>query len=79
MKHYNDKTLSDLIEKINNFFKRLNKKNIISERELKYFLYGFKNASCLAKMNLLPKIHKRLYNVPGRPVISNCGTLTERV
>ena len=28
-------------------------------------------------MYLLPKIHKRLYDVPGRPVISNCGTLTE--
>lgn len=30
-------------------------------------------------MYLLPKIHKRLYDVPGRPVISNCGTPTERV
>ena len=30
-------------------------------------------------MYLLPKIHKRLYNVPGRPVISNCGTPTEKV
>ena len=79
MKHYNDKTLSDLMEKSNNFFKCLNKKRIILERELNYFLYVFKNASCLGKMYLLPKIHKRLYNVPGRPVISNCGTLTEKV
>ena len=30
-------------------------------------------------MYLLPTIHKRLYNVPGRPVISNCGTPTEKV
>ena len=30
-------------------------------------------------MYLLLKIHKRLYNVPGRPVISNCGTPTEKV
>ena len=30
-------------------------------------------------MYLLPKIHKRLGNVPGRPVISNCGTPTEKV
>ena len=30
-------------------------------------------------MYLLPKIHKRLENVPGRPVISSCGTLTEKV
>ena len=28
---------------------------------------------------MLPKIHKRLYNVPGRSVISNCGTPTEKV
>ena len=29
-------------------------------------------------MYLLPKIHKRLYNVPGRPVISTCRTPTEK-
>ena len=29
-------------------------------------------------MYLLPKIHKRLYDVPGRPVISNCGTPKEK-
>ena len=28
---------------------------------------------------MLPKIHKRLSNVPGRPVISNCGAATEKV
>ena len=30
-------------------------------------------------MYLLPKIHKPLFNVPGRHVISNCGTPTEKV
>ena len=30
-------------------------------------------------MYLLPKIHERLNDVPGRPVISNCGTLTENL
>ena len=30
-------------------------------------------------MYQLPKIHKRTFNVPGRPVISNCGTPTEKV
>ena len=29
-------------------------------------------------MYLLPQIHKRLYYVPGRPVISNYGTPTEK-
>ena len=28
---------------------------------------------------LLPKIHKRLHNVPGRKVISNCGFYTENI
>ena len=32
----------------------------------------------LGKLYLLPKIHKRFHNVPGRPVISNCGTPTEK-
>ena len=27
----------------------------------------------LARFYLFPKIHKRLHNVPGRPVISICG------
>ena len=33
----------------------------------------------MGKLYLLPKIHKRLKNVPGRPVISNCGTPIEKV
>ena len=33
----------------------------------------------LGKFYLLPKINKRLENVPGRPVISNCGTATEKI
>ena len=28
---------------------------------------------------LLPKIHKRLNNVPGRPVVSNCGYFKENI
>ena len=28
---------------------------------------------------LLPKIQKRLHDVPGRPVISNCGLYTENI
>ena len=33
----------------------------------------------LGRFYLLPKIHKRLYDVPGRPVISNCGYYTENI
>ena len=79
VKHSTDKTLSDLLEKSNNFFKRLNRKKFISKKELEYFSYSFKNARCLGKIYLLLRIHKRLYNVPGRPVISLSGTPTEKV
>ena len=32
-----------------------------------------------ARFYLLPKVHKQLYDVPGRPVISNCGFYTENI
>ena len=32
-----------------------------------------------ARFYLLPKIHKRLHNVPGRPVISNSGYYAENI
>ena len=50
-----------------------------SSKELKYFTYTFKKATNLGKLYFLPKIHKRLSAVPSRPVIPNCGTLTEKV
>ena len=52
---------------------------MISEKELKYFTYNFKKATNLGKLYFLPRTHKRLSAVPGRPVISNCGTPTEKV
>ena len=52
---------------------------MISESEPKYFTYNFKKATNLWKLYFLPKVHKKLANVPGRPVISNCGTPTEKV
>ena len=77
VKKYNDQLLSQLTEKSNKFFKRLYNNKLISEKELKYFSYNFKNTGCLGKMYLLPKIHKRLNDVPGSAVISICGTPTE--
>ena len=32
----------------------------------------------LGKLYFLAKIHKRLYNVPGRSAISNCETFTKK-
>ena len=37
------------------------------------------NKPKLGRFYLLPKIHKRLHNVPGRPVISNSGFFTENI
>ena len=42
----------------------------MSEVTLNYFL--LKDPK-FARFYLLPKVHKRLYDVPGKPVISNCG------
>ena len=50
----------------------------MTEKQLDYYSYKYKKTCNLGKLYLLPKIHKRLYNVPGRPVISNCGTPTEK-
>ena len=75
---FNDKVLSDLVDNSNKLFQCLKRKGSITDKELKYFLYNYKNSTNLGKLYLLPKIHKRLSNVPGRPVISNCGTPTEK-
>ena len=32
----------------------------------------------LDKLYLVPKIYKQLFEIPGRPVITNCGTATEK-
>ena len=76
---FKDKVLTELVEKNNHFLKSLKASGIISEKELQYFTYKYKKTTSLGKMYLLPKIHIRLYDVPGRPVISNCGTPTEKV
>ena len=79
IKKFNQKLMYDLTEKSNRIFKGLCNKKLITEKELKYFSFNFKNACCPGKVYLLPKIHKRLFEVLGRPVISNCGTPTESV
>ena len=62
----------------NQFFQNLRSKGKMSDTRLKYFTYEDKKVSNLGKFYVLPKIHKRLHNVPGRPVILNCGTPTEK-
>ena len=48
----------------------------LSDDTLYYFLV---KDSKFAGFYLLPKIHKRLHNVPDRHVISNCGSCTENI
>ena len=69
----------ELVEKSNNLFSNLRNKNVITENENNYFSFNFKKATNLGKLDLLPQIQKGLCKMPGRPVISNCGTSTEKV
>ena len=50
----------------------------ITEKQLEYFPYECRKATNYGKLYFLPKIKKKLRNVPGRPDISNCGTPTEK-
>ena len=68
--NFNEELIQDLTETSNKIFR-----GII---DLKYFRFYHKRACNLGKLYLLPKVHKRLFNVPGQPVISNCGTPTEK-
>ena len=70
--------LTKLSEASNKMFNSLRRKGFIRKKQLKYFTYEYKKARNFGKLHLLPKFHKRLFDVPGRPVISNCGTLTEK-
>ena len=47
------------------------------KKKKKYFKFNFQEATNVGKFYLIPKIHKSLSKVPGLPVISNCGILTE--
>ena len=46
-------------------------RKFITEKEVKYFFYNFIKTTNIGKLYLLPEIHKPLYNVPGRLIISN--------
>ena len=77
---FDKRLMSDLTEKSNRVFKGLcNHRSLSQKKSLNFFSFSFKSACCLCKMHLLRKIHERLFDVVGRPVISNGGTLTEKV
>ena len=57
-------------------FNKIRARGDLSADNLEYF---FNEDPKFARFYLLPKINKRLHNVPGRPVISNCGYYTENI
>ena len=59
-------------------FSSSRRKVFITEKQLKYFTSEYKKATNFGIFYLLPEIHKRLSDVPRRPVIFNCGTPTQK-
>ena len=74
-----EKVQNDPSTLINTSMRNLEKIRIrgdLSNDTLNYFLVKDPK---FAKFQLLPEIHKHLYNVPGRLAISNCGFYTENI
>ena len=65
-----------LLKIINGVIAKIRKRGDLKRDTLDYFI--MKDPK-LARFYLLPKIHKRLHNVLGRPVISNSGYYTENI
>ena len=68
--------VSPLIMTIKQTLLKIKIRGDISQETLDYFLVPNPR---LGRFYMLPKIHKRLHDVPGRPVISNCGYFTENI
>ena len=68
--------LQSVTQRIRNTLLDMLRKKEIDKNLFNYVL--IKNPQ-LGRFYLLPKIHKRMTNVPGRPVISNNGTSTENI
>ena len=65
-----------LISSIHRTIEKARKRRYLKKETIKYFEV---KDSKFGRFYLLPKIHKHLNNVPGRPVISNCGYSTENI
>ena len=62
-----------LMNVIKSVLRKIKNRGEISDETLDYFLV---NNPKLGRFYLLPKIHKILHNVPGRPIISNSSYYT---
>ena len=76
--NFKGKLLCELLDKSNSSFKKLKRMECISNKTLRYLTYEFKKATNFGKFHLRPKIQKRLENIPGRPITSNCWVPTEK-
>ena len=65
-----------LLETITAVIAKIRKRGDLKRDNLDYFIM---KDTKFARFYLLPKIHKRLHNGPGRPVISNSGYYTENI
>ena len=65
-----------LMKVIKSVLRKVKNRRDISDETLDYFLV---NNPRLGPFYILPKIHKILHNVPGRPVISNLSNYTENI
>ena len=71
-----DNPLNKTIALIDGKLQNYAREGKITQANLKYLKGKSLN---LGRFYLLPKIHKSLVEVPGKPVVSNCGTSTERI
>ena len=74
--NFNEKLIQDLQKPITGFLKNGGFK---IDKELNYFSFDHMRACNLIKLYFFLKINKRLFNIPARSVISNCGTPTVKV
>ena len=65
-----------LISTIHEAIEKFRKRSDLNADTIKYFIVKDPK---FASFYLLPKIDKQLHNVPGCPVISNCGYYTENI
>ena len=68
--------VAPLLITINEVMIKIRKCGDLKRDNLDYFI--MKDLK-FARSYIVPKIHKRLHNFPGRPVISNSGYYTEKI
>ena len=68
--------ISPLMATIQDCLLKISSRGDVPKQTMDYFLVDNPR---LGRFYLLPKIHKRLHSVPGRPVISNSGFFTENI